>query len=658
EKPVPPGRVRDTVPDGVEEAVLTALAKLPADRFATAAEFAAALGNSSGATPARFRTRAIAPTPRSNRATLLMAGVTVLALAAAAAAWLRPTAAPTPNWQAIVLSDSLEVDFPGSLITISPDGQNILFRKTMQNSPIFLKRAGRLEATPIPGTERGAAAAFSPDGEWIAFTADRQLKKVRLDGGASMTLADSAPSQEYSIAWLDDNTIVYPSPSGSAMRRVSATGGGYTVAFADTAMLGYGLVNTTALPDARGVLTALCTSNCTTAELGVISLRNGTLTRLLPDVLKGWYLPSGYLLYVRTDFTAMVAPFDLDELAITGPATAVLDGATIYNVFQSVPLLSVSRSGTLLFVRGAAGTGHDEFVRVDRQGAATRMDSSWSGPFNSFALASDGRRMAVGTGTTGGGLSIHLKQLDGGIFSRLTFGGQDRRPAWSPDERLVAFIRDSLNGGSVYGIAADGSGSERLLAQPDRAIQEVVWSPDGQWLVLRTDNGTPGAGDLIGVRTNGDTTEVPLVASRFTEMHPALSPDGRWLAYISNESGANEVYVRPFPGTSGGRWQVSNGGGMSPAWSPDGRELFFLGGGNRLVVAEVRTAAAFEVVRLQPLFDVGGFKVDLFHNWFAVSPDGRSLVMARPRLLAGSASAPTVIQAQHWFAELKASAKR
>ncbi len=649
---------RKAVPEHVEAAVLRALEKLPADRFASASEFAAALDRPTGATLSTSRTRAVATASRGNRTTALLAGVTTLSLAAAALAWLRPAPEPTPHWQTIVLSDTLQVDLPGSLIALSPDGQNIIFRKAIQNGPLWLKRADRLEATPIPGTERGGASVFSPDGEWLAYTADRQLKKVRLDGGASMLLADSAASPEYGIAWLDDDTILYPSPDGTAMRRVSANGGGYTLAHADSALLGYGLVNTTALPASRGALTTVCTSNCATSALSVIDLRSGTLTQLLPDVLMGWYLPNGYLLYVRTDFTAMVAPFDLDKLMISGPATAVLNGSLIYATFRTVPLLAVSRNGTLVYARGTGGSGAGELVRVDRQGAATRIDTSWSGAFNSFALSGDGRRMAVGTGTTGGGLSIYLKQLDRGAFTRLSFGGQDRRPTWSPDGRTVAFIRDSLNGGGVYGIAANGSGDERVLARIDRPIQEVVWSADGEWLVVRTDNGTAGAGDLVGIRTTGDTTQVPLVASRFTEMHPALSPDGRWLAYISDESGGNEVYVRPFPETSTGRWQVSNGGGVSPVWSPDSPELFFIDNANRLVAADLRTMAGFEVVALRPLFEVRGYSQDGFHQSFDVASDGDSFILMRPQSSGATGTQPTVILVQHWLTDLTSRLKQ
>ncbi|MDX2207845.1 MAG: protein kinase [Gemmatimonadales bacterium] len=658
EEPRPLTSQRKAVPEHVEAAVMCALEKLPADRFATAAEFAAALGTATGATLSAARTRTIAATSRSNRSTMLLAGVAVVSLGAAAFAWLRPAPEPTPHWQTIVLSDTLELDFPGSQVAISPDGRDIIFRKAIQNSPLWLKRADRLEAIPIPGTERGATVAFSPDGDWIAFTADRQLKKVRLDGGASMLLADSTAGQEYAIAWLDDDTILYPSPDGTSMRRVSANGGGYTLAYADSAMLGFGMVNSTALPRARGALTTVCTSNCATSFLSVIDLRSGTLTQLMPDVLKGWYLPNGYLLYLRTDLTARVAPFDLDRLTVTGPATTALDGAIVHATLRTVPLLAISQNGTLLYVRSTGGSGDAELVRVDRRGQVTRIDTTWFGAYNSFALSRDGRRMAVGAGTTGGGLSIYLKQLDRGAFTRLSFGGQDRRPTWSPDSRTVAFIRDSLNGGGVYAIAADGSGNDRVLAQIDRPVQEVVWSADGEWLVVRTDNGTAGAGDLVGIRTNGDTTPIPLVASKFTEMHPALSPDGRWLAYISDESGSNEVYVRPFPATSTGRWQVSNGGGSSPVWSPDSRELFFIDIANRMVAAELNTTIRFEVVGLHPLFDVRNYTQDVFHQSFDVTADGQSFIFMRQRSSGAGGSQPAVVLVQNWLTDLDARLKR
>ena len=276
----------------------------------------------------------------------------------------------------------------------------------------------------------------------------------------------------------------------------------------------------------------------------------------------------GYLLYVRRDGIALAAPFDLKKLEITGPAVTVLDGILIS---IGNPILAWSPSGTLVYLRSGGSSGLAEVARVTREGVATAVDSSWSGAFNSMALSPDGARLAVGDGRGAGTLNVWIKQLDRGPFSRLSFGGQDRRPAWSADGKMVAFIRDSSNGGNIYGRPADGSGSDVLIGRINRPVQEVTWSGDGEWLVARTDNGTAGAGDLIGLRTTGDSTPVPLVVTTFTEMHPAVSRDGRWLAYTSNESGANEVYVRTFPVTSGGRWQVSNGGGSMPPGRRMGR---------------------------------------------------------------------------------------
>jgi Tol biopolymer transport system component len=250
-------------------------------------------------------------------------------------------------------------------------------------------------------------------------------------------------------------------------------------------------------------------------------------------------------------------------------------------------------------------------------------------------------------------LGIWIKQLDRGPFTRLTFGGQDRRPTWSPDGRLVAFVRDSGNMSTVFARPADGSGPDRLLARLDRPIQEVTWSPDGRWLAVRTDNGWHGAGDIVGVRAGGDTMPVTLVGGEFTELHPAISPDGRWIAYTSIESGANEVYVRPFPVTTEGRWQVSNGGGAQPRWSADGRELFFLNRQFQLVATQVRGTPAFEVAALRPLFDASGYTIDVFHQSYDVFPDGRGFVFLRQRGLGQNAVPPQVVYVQNWFADLR-----
>jgi WD40 repeat protein len=406
-----------------------------------------------------------------------------------------------------------------------------------------------------------------------------------------------------------------------------------------------------ALPGARGVLFQYCSSGCVTMSIHVLDLRTGSQKLLLDDVAQAWYLPQGRLLYARRDGVVVAAPFDLDRLETTGEAVPVLEQVRVVP-FNGFALLTWSPSGSLVYVRGVGASAENAAVRITRDGAVTPIDTSWHGAFNSASLSPDGRRLAVGVGA-GTGLNIWVKQLDRGPSSRLSFGNRDRRPAWSPDGRDVAFIRDSGNTSVVFARRADGSTPDRLLAQIDRQVQEVAWSPDGQWLVMRTDNTQYGAGDLVGVRTRGDTTPVPLVSSNFTEFHPAVSPDGRWLAYASNESGANEVYVRPFPNTADGRFQVSNGGGVSPVWSASGKELFYLDPDLRVIAAAIQTGSAFAVAGLAQLFDASGTSFDAFHTSFSVTPDGRAFVFLAPwRSAAGERDVP-LVWVDNWFTDLR-----
>ncbi|HET6579691.1 MAG TPA: protein kinase [Gemmatimonadales bacterium] len=656
EEPRPLVLQRKTIPPHVEAAVLTALSKLPADRFATAAQFAEALSRPGLATvattPLRPRERAAGTRSRRARALALAPWiVALLALAGAAWSWRGRPAPRGTSWQYLELGEGLSPNTIAPSLALSPDGTILAVRENGQNGRLYVKRRSELHAVPVPGTERAAYPAFSPDGQWISFIADGRLKKVRVGEGGVTTIADSANAPFGGSTWLDDGSVVYTGPEIDELSRVPAAGGPPAVVLRDSTLAGLGLGNPAALPDGRGVLFTVCTSGCVTMSVHVLDLRTGAQRVLLSDAVSASYLPTGHLLYFRRDGSALAAPFDLEHLRTAGPAVAVLDGVMIGT---GSAFLAWSPAGTLVYLQGSAAGAELEPVRVGRDGAAAVIDTAWRGGFNSFAVSPDGRRLAVGVGLTSGTLGIWIKQLDRGPFSRLTFGGQDRRPAWSPDGRDVAFIRDSLNGSSVYARLADGSAPERPLARLDRQVQEVSWSPDGRWLLLRTDNGGPGAGDIVGVRTTGDSAPVPLVSTPFTELHPAASPDGHWLAYTSIESGTNEVYVRPFPSTTGGRWQVSNGGGSEPRWSPDGRELFYLDGSFRLVAAELRTSPTFEVSELRPLFDAARFTIDIYHTSYDVLPGGRGFLFLRPRQADRAAAGPLLVQAENWFAEVRA----
>jgi eukaryotic-like serine/threonine-protein kinase len=390
-----------------------------------------------------------------------------------------------------------------------------------------------------------------------------------------------------------------------------------------------------------------------TTSLHVLDLRTGTQKLLVDGASMGWYLPTGQLLYLRPDGVAAVAPFDLSRLALRGAATPVLQGVPVVG---NRIVLAWARSGSLMYGIANANTDMLTLKYADRAGPATTIDPSWTGAFNSFALSPDGHRAAVGVSTPGAGLDIWIKQLPAGPFTRLTFSGRDRRPVWSPDSRQVAFVRDSGSGGDVYARAADGAGSDRRLAHLDRAIQEVSWSHDGRWLLVRTDNSAAGNGDILALNATRDSAPIPVATSRFTELQPVLSPDDRWLAYVSNDAGRNEVYVRPFPTGDGSHWQVSNGGGGSPAWSVDGKQLYFIDAANRMIAAQIAVDPTFHVTALSPLFDATRFNYIGYHQAFEITPDGRFAFLDQP----GGAAATTMrlVEVDNWFADIRAKVKQ
>jgi eukaryotic-like serine/threonine-protein kinase len=646
---------RHSIPPHVEAAVNRALEKLPADRFASAAQFAEALTRPELTLPTtRAHLATAAPASTRWRAWFqLAAGAAAVLLALAAWGWMRVRAAAREPaaWQYITLGDSITLATQVPAMALSPDGSLLVFKENGQSGRLWVKKRGELNATPITGTERAQHPVFSPDGQWVAFIADGRLKKVRASGGASVIVADSVAPTFGGVTWLDDGSLAYVPPNLLEIRRVSAGGGPSTTVMNSASLAGGGIGHLVALPGARGVLFQLCGSSCVTLSIHVLDLRTGKEKRLLDDVAQAWYLPSGQLLYVRRDGVALAAPFDLGRFAITGPAVPVLEGVQVSSG-NGFALLAWSASGSLVYVHGAGGSTENVMVRVSRSGAVTPLDTSWHGEFNSLALSPDGGRLAVGVGQ-GAALNIWIKQLDRGPSTRLTFGGKERRPFWSPDGRTVAFIRDSGGSSAVYTRPADGGGEERLLVRLDRLIQEGQWSRDGRWLVLRTDTGEPGAGDIVAVHPGEAGAALSAAVSPFIELNPALSPDGRWLAYSSNESGITEVYVRPFPDAQGGRWQVSNGGGSEPLWARDGRELFYLDGALRMTAVQIRAAPTFTATGRTSLFDASGFVTAGFHQSYDVSPDGRTFLFASP-VRAAAQGALQLVWVDRWFNDVTA----
>jgi serine/threonine-protein kinase len=646
---------RNTVPFHVDAAVGVALAKLPADRFATAAAFAEALAHP-GATNAMTAARGVvAGPPKPRWLTVLPWAVTAVALVAAAWAWQGRGSEAAPSREFLSFGRSLQAMWDTRAgFAISPDGETVAFSDSVTRQ-LWVKRAASLEAVAVPGTEDAFGPAFSPDGEWLAFIADGKVKKSRLDGSAPTTLADSAEQSYGGVAWLDDGTLIYAGTGGFVMYRVAATGGTVTKVLPESALPGLSFVTLAPLPGARGVIFGVCNTGCAEYSLHVLDVAAGTEHLVAADGIAGVYLPSGHLLYTRFDGTAVAAPFDLDALATTGPPVQVLD-----NLIPRQQI-GISRTGTLVYGRQAGPALGAEFVRLDRTGTVTRIDSSWYGDFTNGEFSPTGDRFATSVGIRTGNQSIWIKQLDTGAFSRLTSGQTDRRPTWSPDGQTIAFVHDSALVGQVYTQPADGSRPAARFLGLDRGIQEVDWSPDGQWLVVRTDNGEAGAGDILAIPTSGDATAINVVATPAPEYYPVVSPDGRWIAYTSEVSGKPEVYINRFPSGDGGRRQVSLNGGIQPRWSADGRELYYIASrvlsttnaAGTMTAAELRLGEGVEVIARRELFQTDGFGFEGIHQSYDIDPRDGRFSFRRVRQDTASGSAPGLVRINNWPAVLR-----
>jgi serine/threonine-protein kinase len=665
ESPRPLLPQRHTIPRHVEAAVLTALEKLPADRFATAADFADALRDKTYASTVSLEAAAAAPKTASRR----RPSATVLALAAAAAAatvaalwgWLRPSPAPLLSQFSIALRPDQGLQPPlgsgGSRIALSPDGRALVYSGPGEGgNRLWLRRIDQLDATPIGGTDGAGTPFFSPDGQRVGFIKDgTQVRIASLAGAPTVTLTDKANTT--SGDWGSDGYIYFEVDSGVA--RMRATGGDiepvYTIVPAKKEIATEWVY---VLPDAKGLLFRLRHAGQGPAdfEIMAMALPHGPAHSLVRGIYAR-YAPTGHLLVVTADGKLIAIPFDPKKLELTGAPVALIEGIGVRNGGFNVDL-ALSGNGTLAYTTGGT-LGSRRAVWVSREGGITPTDPSWDpqGVISSASLSSDGKAVAVDLSREGR-RDIWVKRLPDGPFSRITFSDTSSvRPAWSADNRDILYITDRAGSGvgSVYRRRADGTGVASLAVSSSTVdIGQVTPSRDGRWLLLRTAPIGAGSTDILGLRA-GDTSLVSLVASPAAEFFPSLSPDGRWLAYASNESGRSEVYVRPFPETATAKWQVSTAGGNEPLWANSGRELLYINGKTEMVSAEVPPGPTFSVGRQKVLFSVALLSRPGPVPSFSLSPDDQRFLMVRE---GETAQQSELVLAENWMQGLKGKAEK
>jgi serine/threonine-protein kinase len=664
---------RRSVPANVDAAVEMALEKVPADRFASAADFRAALGD------AAFEGRArVAGAARggSRRLTVALGAALAGAVMLAAWGWLRATPSmPVARFATeLPLGDPRDAQSFATTVAISPDGGSIVFRDPPAGAgQLYLKRREDLEAQPLAGTEGGTGPFFSPDGAWIGFFVRQEMRRVPISGGTSLRLVDSININYPGGAWLDDGSIVFH--AWPDLRILPPDGGASRVIAPRDGFDGQLPWLPKALPDSRGVLFITCgvsgTSSCALPRAFVYDTRNDSLRLVLPDAAAAMYTPTGHLIYLTASGSLMAVRWDNDALATVGSPVALMDGV-------QAPGLAVSDDGTLLYVLGPqlyrpGPASNAEAIWVDRSGAVEPVDPSWK--FNTgfqgwgVALSPDGERLAIRL-LTDLGTDVWIKRLPAGALSRLTFyDGEDGSPRWTPDGRFVTFLSDrpSEPGGeprtgqlALWRQLADGSRDE---AEPVWTIHAAVngfEGADGVWAVLTVPGRAAGEFDIVAVQPGRGSVADSLLDSPYDERAATLSPDGTWLAYVSNETGADEVFVTPFPGADR-NWQVSSGSAGAPLWAHDGRTLFYAGGGDMNAV-DVDPGPPFVAGQPRVLFPLPtGVRQSpryvLGAGQFALTSDDQRFLMVRDVDPWVTTAPPKLVLMQNFFEELRARAQ-
>jgi len=632
---------RRNIPVSVEAAVLTALEKLPADRFATAAEFAAALADRSYATAASAAHLPPSRDARTWRGRTVALGLLGLVLVVVAVIGWTRRAPESVVRRFSVRMDQFDQDFGNPLI--APDGSRVLYSNL--EGALMSRASDELTSKPLPGADLAWATTFSPDSRQIAFNTGfpGALKVLPLDGGTIRTLvADS--TYGIGLSWSDDGWIYYLSGPrfGRDLMRIRESGGAAelvgTAEAASNALFYYW---PQALPGGRRVLlTVIPVTGDPT--VGVMDIKSGKVTSIAPGVLAR-YVPSGHLMVVQGDGTLRAAHFDPKTGLAKGGFTTITTGLSL----SVVVALTVSEDGTFVYSMGGPGT---DVVRVHRDGGREEVvDPNWHGEFGPIAVSPDGSQLAVPV-VRGGRLELWVKALPNGSFTKLSAGGtRNTRPSWSPDGREVLFTSDQGGPIATYHVTADGSAPPKPLFSLPVSVDEAGYSPDGNWILFRTGSG--GGRDVFARRTTGDTALVPVATTPAEEFSPVMSPDGRWVAYALDATGRTEVYVRPFPDAGTARYPVSHNGGSEPQWSHSGRELFFRDGDQNLVAAELAPSGSFRVVAERKLFSVARYLSENRHHGYSVAPDDRSFYFVK--LPASSATSDEVIITVNGFAELR-----
>jgi serine/threonine-protein kinase len=540
----------------------------------------------------------------------------------------------------------------GRDIAITPDGSRVVYVGA-NGTTLFVRRLDQLEATPLV---RGAAIGdpfVSPDGQWVGFfDGTVALKKVALTGGPAVLVAQVG-SLEQGATWAADGTIIFATTS-SGLQRVNADGGAPTVLTRpDRARGEAGHVWPELLPGGQAAVLYTVmptTGGLDAASVAVLDLRSGRSTILLRGGSDAKYLASGHLVYGAAG-TLRAVGFDLTRLSVLGPATPVVP--QVLTTPGGAVEAALARDGTLVYATGNAANGlASTLVWVDRQGRETPIGVP-PGLYNYPRISPDGTRVAVNHRQENP--HIWLWDLARATLTRVTSDPAAEVAAmWTPDGRRLVFASDRAGVLNLYSQAPDATGAVERLTESSNSQRASAVSPDGTRVVFTQESPSTGQ-DVLAVSLDGTHQVLPLVQTPFNERNGIVSPDGRWLAYEADDSGAFEIYVRPFPDVNRERWPVSTSGGMQPLWARDGRELFYVALDGALMRVAVAGGSAWTAGAPMKVLE-GRYIVSLAGSTsrhYDIAADGqRFLVVKQPGNVATSVP-PQLVIVQHFDEELK-----
>ncbi len=542
------------------------------------------------------------------------------------------------------------------VVALSPDGSSIVYASAAEDggqSQLHWREMDQMTSTPVPGTEGALSPFLSPDGNWVGFVAEDKLRKVNLhDGSPPIDLCDiGGPRGAW---WGPDDFIYYTPGSSGGIWRISADGGepkAVTELRETSAEWTHRWPQV--LPGGQAVLFTVgdrdMFSGFDEAKIFVQSLVTDERRLLIEGGSFARYVQS-HIVYVRNG-VLMAAPFDAERLEIVGRPRPVLEWVKWFPI-NGTAQFALSHDGSLVYVPG--GPEWEEprrLVWVNRQGEPKPVTGD-ARIFYDPGLSPDGRKIAVAIAREGN-TDLWLYDVKRDTLSRLTVsGGEDLGPLWTPDGRRIAYYYSMTGPFQMFSLAADGSGEPQKILDGENSQRPESWSPDGKVLVFSENDPETGF-DIWSLQIDDIEGGKPesIIKTTFDELHGKLSPDGRWLAYVSNESGHYEVYVTPFPGP-GGKWQISTDGGDDPSWTRGGRELVYIDGDEMMTVsvtgepefAATKPRLLFEWRRPPRLFE------GVYRRYYDVSEDGETFLMVRGGERERSQQLHVVL---HWSQELQ-----